>query len=137
MHAPVRHLTIAGRKVSTGMSTEFRDTSCASLAVGQMAEVKGTLQADGTVAADRIEVEGRDDDQDQGEVSGPVTASTGSCPALTLTVRTTIVKTTALTAFHDVACNAVQVGTRIEAKGTKQSDGSLLASRLEREEDDE
>jgi len=133
---PAKQLTIGGRKVSTSVSTEFHDTSCASLAVGQVAEVKGTLQSDGTVAADRIEVQGRDDDQDEGEVSGPLTASTGTCPALTLTVGTTMVKTTAATVFDDVTCSALRVGTVIEAKGTKQSDGSLLASRLEREGDD-
>ena len=131
---PARQMTIAGRKVSTSLSTEFRDTSCATLAVGQMAEVKGTLQSDGTIAADRVDVQGRDDDNLEGEVSGPVTASAGTCPALTLTVGTTTVKTAAATVFHDVACSAVQVGTVIEARGTKQSDGSLLASRVEREE---
>jgi uncharacterized protein DUF5666 len=134
---PAKQLTIAGRNVSTSMSTEFRDTTCANLAVGQMAEVKGMLQSDGTIAADRVEVAGKDDDDHgEGEVSGPVTASTGICPALTLTVGTSIVKTTAATIFHDVACSDVHVGTRIEANGTRQSDGSLLASRLEREEDE-
>jgi Domain of unknown function (DUF5666) len=133
---PAKQLTIAGRKVSTSMSTEFRDTTCANLAVGQTAEVKGTLQSDGTIAADRVEVAGRDDGHDEGEVSGPVTASTGTCPALTLTVGTSIVKTTAASIFHDVACSAVQVGIRIEANGTRQSDGSLLASSLEREDDE-
>ena len=133
---PTRQLTIAGRKVTTSLSTEFRDVSCTSLTVGQTAEVKGTLQADGTVAADRIEVEGRDDDQNEGEVSGPVMASTGTCPALTLTVGTTMVKTTAATVFHDVTCSALRVGTVIEAKGARLADGTLLASRVEREDDD-
>lgn len=133
---PTRQLTIAGRKVTTSLSTEFRDVSCTSLAVGQTAEVKGTLQADGSVAADRLEVEGLANGIAEGEVSGPVTASTGTCPNLTLTVGTTTVKTTMDTVFHDVACTGVQVGTPIEAKGARQADGSLLASRVEREDDD-
>jgi len=132
---PTRQLTIAGRKVTTSLSTEFRDVSCASLAVGQTAEVKGTLQADGTVAADRVEVEGPANDIAEGEVRGPVTASTGTCPNLMLTVGTTTVKTTMDTVFHDVACTGVQVGTPIEANGARQADGSLLASRVEREDD--
>jgi hypothetical protein len=66
-------------------------------------------------------------------VTRAITAETGTCPALTLTVGTATVKTTAATAFHDVVCGALPVGTVIEAKGSKQSDGSLLASRIERE----
>jgi hypothetical protein len=132
---PALQMTIAGRSVSTTASTEFKDTTCAKLAVGQMAEVKGTLQPDGSVVATRIEGQDRDnEDNDEGEVSGPITASTGTCPALTLTVGTTIVKTSTATLFHDGACSALRVGTIVEAKGARQSDGSLLASRLEPEE---
>jgi hypothetical protein len=129
---PALRLTIAGRTVSTTASTEFRDTTCVKLAVGQMVEVKGTLQSDGSVVATRIEGNDRgNDDIDEGEVSGPITASAGACPALTLTVGSMTVKTTAATVFHDGACGALQVGTVIEATGMKQSDGSLLASRIE------
>jgi len=129
---PALQLTIAGRTVSTTASTEFRDTTCVKLAVGQMVEVKGTLQSDGSVVATRIEGNDRgNDDIDEGEVSGPITASAGACPALTLTVGSMTVKTTAATVFHDGACGALQVGTVIEATGMKQGDGSLLASRIE------
>jgi len=129
---PALQLTIAGRTVSTTASTEFRDTTCVKLAVGQMVEVKGTLQSDGSVVATRIEGNDRgNDDIDEGEVSGPITASAGACPALTLTVGSMTVKTTAATVFHDGACGALQVGTVIEATGMKQGDGSLMASRIE------
>jgi len=129
---PALQLTIAGRTVSTTASTEFRDTTCVKLAVGQMVGVKGTLQSDGSVVATRIEGNDRgNDDIDEGEVSGPITASAGACPALTLTVGSMTVKTTAATVFHDGACGALQVGTVIEATGMKQGDGSLLASRIE------
>lgn len=131
---PTRHLTIAGRSVSTTASTEFKEVACEGLAVGQPAEVKGTLQSDGSVAATRIQVDAKDNDEEnEGEVSGAIKASTGACPTLTLTVGTTTVKTTAATGFHDAACSALVVGTVIEAKGTRQSDGSLLASSIERE----
>ena len=131
---PALHLTIAGRSVSTTASTDFKDAACAKLAVGQSAEVKGTLQADGSVSATRIQVDAKDNNEDNGaEVSGAITASTGTCPALTLTVGTTTVKTTAATVFHDAVCTALPVGTMIEAKGTKQADGSLLASSIERD----
>ena len=126
-------LTVAGRSVVTTAATEFKGVACAGLAVGQTVEVKGTMQADGSVAAARIQVEVKDNDEkNEGEASGAITASTGVCPMLTFTVGTTTVRTTEATVFHDAACGALPLGTVIEAKGTKQSDGSLLATRIER-----
>jgi uncharacterized protein DUF5666 len=131
---PALRLTLAGRTVSTTASTEFKHGTCAAVAVGQSAEVKGTMQSDGSITAARIEIKGNEDAvEDQDEVNGAITASTGACPALTLTVGTATVKTTAATVFHDATCQALPVGTVIEAKGTKQADGSLLATRVERE----
>jgi uncharacterized protein DUF5666 len=129
---PALRLTIAGRNVSTTASTEFKDAACARVAAGQTAEVKGTLQADGSIAATRIEADANEN-ENEAEVTGAITASTGACPTLTLTVGTTKVTTTAVTIFHDGACSVLTVGTVIEAKGTRQNDGSLVASTVERE----
>lgn len=130
---PALHLTIGGRSVSTTTSTAFEGVACAKLTVGQTVEVKGTLQSDGSVVATRIQVEAKEDDQEnEGELRGAVIAETGTCPALTLTVGSATVKTTVATAFHDVLCTALTVGTEIEVKGAKQNDGSLLASTIER-----
>jgi hypothetical protein len=130
---PTLTLTVAGRHVSTTRSTEFKHEACADVAVGQPVELKGTANADGSVTATRVQVEDREnEDEQENEAIGAITAEAGVCPALTLTVGTTIVKTTAATAFHDTTCGALRVGTVIEAKGAKQNDGSLLASRIER-----
>lgn len=135
---PTLHLTIAGRSVSTTASTEFKGVTCAGLGVGQMVEARGTLQSDGSVVATRIQVEGAENDpNNEAEVRGTISAETGACPTLTLTLVTTTVHTTAATAFHDGACSALPVGTMIEAKGTRQSDGSLLASTIERTGEDD
>jgi hypothetical protein len=132
---PTLTLTVAGRHVTTTRSTEFTHEACADVAVGQTVELKGTADADGSVTATRIQVEDRENERDD-EASGAITAKAGTCPALTLTVGATTVKTTAATVFHDTTCGASRSGTAIEAKGTTQNDGSLLASRLEREGDD-
>jgi hypothetical protein len=131
---PTLTLTVAGRHVTTTRSTEFKHEACADVAVGQSVELKGTANADGSVTATRIQVEDRENENEQeDEAIGAITAKAGACPALTLTVGATTVKTTAATVFHDTTCGALGVGTVIEAKGTTQSDGSLLASRIERE----
>ena len=130
---PALKVTTAGRTVSTTASTEFKDTACAGVAAGQTIEVKGTLQPDGSIAATRIQVDAKDNDnKNEAEVSGAITASSGACPTLTLTVGTKKVTTTAATIFHDAACSVLTVGTVIEVKGTTQNDGSLLASTIER-----
>jgi hypothetical protein len=130
---PTLHLTIGGRSVSSTTSTDFEGVVCATLAVGRTVEVKGALQSDGSIVATRIQAEAKEEDpNNEGEVTGAVVAEIGSCPTLTLTVGSATVKTTAATAFHDVLCTALTVGTAIEVKGAKQSDGTVLASTVER-----
>jgi hypothetical protein len=55
-------LTVAGKTVHTASSTTFeirdRKASFADLAAGQMIEIEGTLQADGSILAAEIEIEG-------------------------------------------------------------------------------
>jgi hypothetical protein len=41
-----------------------KGVACAGLAVGQTAEVKGTIQSDGSVLAARIQVEANENDQE-------------------------------------------------------------------------
>jgi hypothetical protein len=62
----------------------------------------------------------------EAEARGAVARLGGSCPTLTFTVADQAVQTTINTRF-DLACGAVQAGTRVEVKGTRRQDGSLLA----------
>ena len=81
------------------------------------------------------------DDQNHAEVNGSITAGSlsGSCAAhnLTFMVGAIRVVTNASTIFRDGPCEALKAGTRVEAKGARQSDGSLLAASIEGENDDE
>jgi hypothetical protein len=38
------------------------------------------------------------------------------------------------TSFRDIACTAIRNGTVVEVKGTRQADGSIAATRVERED---
>jgi len=72
-----------------------------------------------------------DDDHDEAEVNGSVSGLRGACPAITFTVASTTVVTSAATEFKDTTCAAVVNGTTVEAKGTR-SGTTLTAKRVEK-----
>jgi hypothetical protein len=92
-----------------------------------------------TLVATEIKVEdtGNDNDENENEaeLKGTVSAFSGAatCPAATFTIGTTKVTTSATTVFDDVTCATLADGAIVEVEGTKQADGSILASKVERE----
>jgi hypothetical protein len=70
----------------------------------------------------------------KGTVSG--ISSDSGCPVRTFTINTTpatTVKTDASTVFEDVTCAALANGTIVDVEGIRQSDGSILAKKIEAE----
>ena len=88
--------------------------------------------------AAKIEDEDRDhdddgddeDDEDDNEFKGLVSNLTGTCPTLTFTVAGTRVVTNGATKFDD-PCQQIANGRRVEVKGTRQTDGSIVATKVE------
>lgn len=83
--------------------------------------------------------DGEDKDGHEGndaEVNGTIAAGSlsGSCAAnsLAFAVGTTKVKTNASTQFKDTSCAALKTGDSVEVKGARQTDASVLATRVER-----
>src|SRR5262249_50193169 len=81
----------------------------------------------------------QDDHRDDGqvaEVKGVLSLLAGSCTAHNLSFRVgaTTVRTNASTRFEDTTCAALKAGDRVEVKGVKQADASILATRVERED---
>jgi len=131
--------TVGTTKVVTNASTQFRDGACESLKSGSRVEVKGTRRSDNSVLAASIEGDEEDEDENRPgevEVKGTIAAGSikGACSAssLSFTVGSTKVTTNASTRFQDVSCAALQAGDPVEVKGARQTDGSVLASRVER-----
>ena len=102
-------------------------------------EIRIEVRLNGSSA--RVEAETRrhgdddeeDDDEDRdeaNEVEGTVSGLTGTCPALTFTVGTRVVRTGSATVFED-RCTDVRNGVRVEVKGTRMNDGSFTATRVE------
>jgi hypothetical protein len=86
----------------------------------------------------RLEKVDRDDDDDDNEdgdddkeLEGAVSGLTGTCPSLTFTVQQTTVRTNSSTVFKDGPCTAITNGKRVEVEGTRQADGSIVATKVE------
>ena len=153
LNVTARTLSVGTTHVSVPAATPIRHGSTtvafADLKVGDHVEVKGTLNATAVLVASEVKVEqgghghdgdAADDDDDDDkkddavnrvELTGAVSALTGSClTALGFTVQTKLVVTTATTTFRGTTCAAIAVGTVVEVKGTTQANGTIAAVRV-------
>ena len=128
---PVLTFVVGTTTVTTSAATDFDDVLCSELANGAIVEVSGTRQADGSIVATKVELEG-DDDEDDAKVEGLVSGlPSGTCPALTFTVGTKQVTTSASTTFADVTCATLANGMSVEVEGALQLNGSIAATKVE------
>lgn len=122
--------------VSTTDATRFEDGTCRDIQDGVRVEVKGSRGTNGIVVAASVEIEDDDeddDDDDNGvELEGTLTAKTGTCPVVTLTVGTRQATANAQTRYEDVTCQTLSVPSRVEVKATRQANGTLLATKVEK-----
>jgi len=130
---PVLTFMVGTTKVTTSAATDFDDVLCSQLANGAIVEIKGTRQADGSIVATKVAREDdSDDDEDDAKVEGLVSGlPSGTCPALTFTVGTKQVTTSASTTFKDVTCATLVNGMSVEVKGALQMNGSIAAAKVE------
>lgn len=106
--------------------------------VGDRVEVRGLMNGTSLVASEiKVEDRDRDDEGNEAEIKGVVSALTGSCPTLTFTVDTTRVVTNGSTEFRGIACTAIVNGARVDAQGARQADGSIIAAKVDIDVDDD
>ena len=70
------------------------------------------------------------------QVEGTITRLSGTCPLRSFVVRTTIVRTNTVTNIDD-GCSDLRNGVVVEVEGERQRDGSVVATRIEREDEDD
>jgi hypothetical protein len=119
----------------------------ADLSLGDRVHVRATLVGDQLTATELKlqnpnggpgdlgvgDNDGDDDDElGDAELKGPVSGRTGECPAITFLVNGHTVRTNSTTVFA-VICIEVGNGVNVEVHGLVQPDGSVLATRVERE----
>jgi hypothetical protein len=89
-----------------------------------------------TLNGNSAKLETRDDEDendgnDAGELDGIVSNKSGNCPTLTFTVQGSTVTTDGNTKFEDGQCSQIANGTKVDVDGTRQSNNSVLAKKVE------
>jgi hypothetical protein len=82
----------------------------------------------------RLEAETRERRASDEEVGGDVSGLSGTCPNITFTVNGRTVKANSATRYEDGSCTDVANAIEVEAKGQRQADNSILATRIEIED---
>jgi hypothetical protein len=133
-----RTMVVNGQTVSVPTSAVIRHGdkpfTLAELLVGQRVHVKGTMNGSTLVATEvmlqdeNVNPPGR---EDEAEVEGAVSGLSGSCPSIAFTVQSTHVSTSASTVFEKGTCAQVANGVKVSVKGSRQTDGSIKATRVE------
>jgi len=123
--------TVDGRTVHVTASTRI-ETNDGPVAIGAFVEIEGTLRADGSMAATKIEVKSNPAGGDgRDELKGTITSlpnTQGFIGDWTVGGRTVHVSAaTVINTEH----GAVAVGASVEVHGTQQTDGSINATRIE------
>ena len=95
--------------------------------------MKGTRDGASVIAAEISVDDDEDGDDEDTELRGAVSGLIGICPGLTFFVSGTRVVTDAATRFEDGTCTTLRNDMRVEVDGRRQSDGSLLATEVDRE----
>ncbi len=102
-----------------------------ALQVGDMVDVEGSFLPDGQILADEVEIEG-DAVVEQVEIEGTI-QSVGTDSLVVAGITVVVDSFTIIEDENDnpASFSSLQVGQRVEVKGTPQPDGSILASKIE------
>jgi hypothetical protein len=136
--ANAKSFQIPGLTVKTTATTVIRHGNktmqFADLKVGDHIQARGTKDGT-TLTATEVKVESdaddeEDDDHHDGtELSGVISGSSGTCPSVTFIVHSTKVTVNKDTVYPHTSCaDATKNNVKVEVKGTKQTDGSIVAT---------
>jgi hypothetical protein len=142
---PTATITIRNVPVALTSTTVFSaPLTCASLAAGTKVTVTAVLtftDAGFTVEATKVTPADPAATPSVGtKVEGVVATVTGTCPTRTITLEGTsgVIVTTASTKFDPSGfCDQIVPGSQIEAVGTRNAEGQLVATKVEPSNDDE
>ncbi len=122
---------VGTERLVTDTNTRFKDVSCGSIRNGQSVEVHGTRRADASILARDMEPSVEPEHID---VLGALRNLGGSCPSLSFSLGSDVIVTSAATQFKTLPCSALSEGRFVEAEGTRQPDGRILAEKVAAED---
>jgi hypothetical protein len=135
----VGHTTQTTVLIPAGTPIRHGNTSltCSQLMVGGRVHVSGTKNGT-TITASEVEFQNnpgppnQENEGNEAEVTGSISSAIGgACPVINFSVGSTSVSTNASTKFEHTTCSALKTGDRVEVKGAKQPNGSVLATKVE------
>ncbi len=132
-------LMVAGKTVMVGPGTTIVDSKGTKLMLtdirtGDTVDVDGATQSDGSVLASKIKDESQGGSAQQVEFSGKIASISGS--QLMVGSKTVLVDGSTRILSEKgttLALTDLKVGDSLEVDGTKQSSGSILASKIQRQ----
>ena len=125
---PAITVVVTGQpSVATSATTQFRKGACADVQPGTRVEMRGTLQADGTVTATRVDIkkseEGDDEDRNPHDGPGPfdgtVSELRGICPTATFNLKGMEIVTGAATTYTGGTCETLRPNVQVLVTGTR------------------
>lgn len=141
MNVSGRTLVVDGTTVMVPTTAVIRhgtqQLTFTDLKVGQRVHVKGVLSGSAVVASEVTLQDDHPSDGTEAEAEGKVSGVSGTCPTITFTIKTTKVTTTASTQFTGVPCVQLTNGVSAEVTGTRHADGSITATRVSVERNDD
>jgi hypothetical protein len=120
--------SVNGKRLVTDGETTYTGGSCAQVANGRRVEGRGVRTGDGPYRVTRLALLAVEPEVI--EVEGSVRALEGSCPSLRFTVGSIRVWTQAATVFDEGTCQQVTGERRVYARGTREGDGPLNATKV-------
>ncbi|MBI3492279.1 MAG: hypothetical protein HY047_10935 [Acidobacteria bacterium] len=126
---PTLQFKIDSYVVQTTAATKYDGGTCASLKAGAKITLSGSRADDHEVFVATL-ITFHSDAPQTVEIEEVVSSVTGACPALRFVVGSTPVQVTTSTRYENGSCTDVKAGIRVEVTGTKQSDGSVTASKV-------
>jgi hypothetical protein len=129
---PTLSLTVSGTYMITNAATTFSGKACGDVKIGDTVDVIGTHPADsGTVTATKFTTTvstATPPTSSTVTMNGTIGGIAGSCPALSMSVSGTYVRTNSATTFSGKSCGEFKVGDTIGVAGARQSDSTVLAT---------
>jgi hypothetical protein len=127
---PVLQFLIGAYVIKLDGATQYVGGFCGDVKAGLKVGVKGTVNADGSIAASRLTVLSetpRPEPEAEGEgfVTGLVT---GACPALQFQISEYTITVDTSTLFSGGSCSSIAVGRKVGVKGRMTGEKSATAS---------